>query len=302
MAAPAFFCATFAFPFVPIMAFLPLAVIVYPLFMWAVSKYMTWLVLGANILLVEQLLDRGLANLFLLETLRHKTSLWRYFAIRLVGGLCSTGGTAGGSTASISMDDDTASKFYLFKDTYWGDKFNPKEDSNRKHLGQWDAGEIVSPWRWVQPNIHAWLSARSGFSKVVFGLYYQDVNIWGFGFLICLLANIWGILIIMLPSIKFRCLLDDLPLQPFVNDPAYSGVAWWTQQDVPAWWIGPSGTVVHSFRHIFCGSFLKEIGLGPKRAVIKVFVATMEFAAAFFFIYVVDVRVNPLALMFLMYM
>merc|ERR1712187_591249 len=208
--------------------------------MWFLT-FVPTLMFVANVVLVDQLLDRALADLLMLETLRHKTGLWRYLSINLCGGLVATGGAKGGSTASGGVSDDTNKKFYLFKDSFWGDTTSPDEnflDGDAKH---WSAlqNTVAAPERYIMPNIHAWLTARSEFTNLLCCTYFHDLE----QRRCCtqmfakLFSNAWGVIVIGVPSIKFHCSLEDLVTQPFVNDPMYHGCAWFTSNNVPAWWI-----------------------------------------------------------------
>lgn len=287
--------------------FAPKAVLVYLVFMYLVS-YCPWLVLIGNTFFIEQLVEHAVADLLLLESLRHKTGFWRYIAIRFTGGLTSQGGAKSAGTAGSEVDDDCRQKFYLFKDTFMGQELDASDygQDGVDHAEEMSFESIMmlvlgGTQAMVLPNTHAWLTARNAFCVFFFHTPIQEMtdNSWATSFKI-FLAGVWGTLVIALPSVKFRFALSGLAPQKFMNDPCYGGMAWYTQEDVPAWHIGPFGTCLN-----ICTaprSYCTQIPKYPKRVAEKVFSALVRLWLVFIWIKFVNVWKDPIVFFVLPYL
>lgn len=272
------------------------ALVAYPFFISWITHHVPTIVFCSNVLLVEQFLDWGLANLLLLETLRHKTGLFSYISIRLKGGCTNRGGMATGSTASGEVDDDTRGKFYLFKDTFMGER----RDCSQGYVsgGGHGTGVKFDPLAAIAPNTHAFLSARSSLSDFLFKVPYQNLEDGSHRWLKETLTNFWGFFMITAPSLKFRCTLQDLIDHEFKDDPMYDGLAWLTYKDCSASWIGPWGIVCALVRGLRQG-FAREVTWMPSRAFRKIATGLIQLLFTATWIELVDVKVCPLALMLL---
>lgn len=277
----------------------------YPSFMWVIGRFMPWVVLLTNVIFIAELVNCAFGNVMLLEALRHKTNPWSYWVIYFQGGRCSMGGNRVGSTPGSGVHDDTRTKFYVFKDTDITGRQGP--EAVVQEMGEassWDTLINQACERWCMPNIHSWLSSKGHLCQTLFQTDPRNLDQkfpWFLARIISFAGTLWGFLCSALPSLKFRCAYHELDSHPFVNDSTYGGFAYWTKNDVPAWWLGVVGTAYHSLKLAVIRGYLHEIFAPevPWRTQLKVLRGTTQLAIAIAWVMLADIRVSVVSLVFL---
>lgn len=282
-----------------------------------------------NALLVAAFVDLGFADLLLLETLRHKTSLTGYIAIHFQGFLANKGGMQFGWCGP---------SVYVWKDSFTGIQF--KKVDKDKMIRRIRAGEPTTTnddnltvadiddhigkayWSTVtshmfkvqQGNWFAFLGGSKAFAYRICGRSIKErfegdrLNIDGLGFAGKAVVYLWGALVALQPFVKVRCTLNDLanPEHPFREDPEIPQLAMLTPNDIPPHWIGMAGTIYHHVCRVcaptpqsvgYCG----EMCRGPGRTVVKLMSGCfwMSFAVAWPFL--VDMNESAIAIVVFQY-
>lgn len=185
--------------------------------------------------------DQGLANLLGLETLRHGTNLINYIGIKILGGLPSHGLKATGSTYGYALDN-TANKFYVFKDHHFKDTVVGRSNINKF---------ISIPWigKRVLPNQHKFFACCGLSRELLDRVIGNTDNIFALALpqiFVSFPAMIINALIT--PTLKFRVTPEEVA-RNFIDDPQYSGLAYYTTHRLGINKIGFIGTLIQGLNN-----------------------------------------------------
>jgi hypothetical protein len=297
VAFPTILYSGFALPSRPLGAMGCVVIIVYPLLVWVLRpRGVAHFVVGPvfNTMLLYEFLANALADFLLLEKLRHKTSLSSFLSIHLTGGLALQGGSLFGSTSGAQVSDDTFGKFYVFKDSFSGRPIQSCGGRCTEEVVHTEAPVVAfDPIHFVMPNLHGFMASRNTLTIPATGKPYPSLMASPdysplFKFVLGVLASMWGVVMVVIPSIKFYCSLDDLHKQPFYDDPSYKGYAWFTRRDVPAWWIGFGGALMQGARQLVCGQWCRDAVRSPMRTAMKLISGTVFLTLAILWLLFVD--------------